>query len=78
MRFFQQRPERLERIPRQGDKSVGLVERLPVDLGSLAGRAEDKIGIESDHRIAPPLSAAFDRFQKEHVAGAAAGELEIC
>ena len=75
--FGEQRPKRLERFAGAGDEGVGVVQRAPVDLGALAGRAEDEIRVQSDHRIASALGAALDRLEQKHVAGASAGELEI-
>ena len=76
-RFGEQRPQRLERIAGAGDEGVRVVQRAPVDLGPLAGRAEDEVRVEPDHRIASALGAALDRLEEEHVAGASARELEI-
>ena len=76
-RFGEQRSQRLERIAGAGDEGVRIDERPAVDLGALAGRAEDEVGIEADHRIAAALRAALDRFEQEHVARAAARQLEI-
>ena len=76
-RFGEQRSQRIERIAGAGDESVRIGERPAVDLGAIAGRAEDQVGIEADHRIAAALRSALDRFEQEHVARAPARKLEI-
>ena len=63
--------------PGQGDESVRIDQRPAVDLGVIAARAEDEVGIEADHRIAAALRPALDRFEQEHVGCPAARELEI-
>ena len=63
--------------PGQGDESIRIGERPPVDLGVIAARAEDDVGVEADHRIAAALRSALDRFEQEHITRAAARQLEI-
>ena len=76
-RFGKQRSQRVERVARAGDESVRIDKRPAVDLGMIAARAEDEVGIEADHRIAAALRSALDRFEQEHIARAAARKLEI-
>ena len=76
-RLVEKRPQRLQRIAWAGRESVGIDQGAAVDLGPIAGRAKDEVGVEADHRIAPALRAALDRLEQEHVARATARELEI-
>ena len=66
-RFGEQRAQGVERFAGAGLEGFGIGQRAAVDLSSGAGRAQDDVGVETDHRIASALRAAFDRLEQEHV-----------
>ena len=71
----EQLAQRLERAGLAGLECVRVLERALVDLGHVAVRAPEHVGIEADDRIAAAHGAAFDGFEKEGV-GPVGGELQ--
>ena len=74
---FEQRAKNVERLAGDRLERLGIHRGAPVDLGAGAGRAEDEVGVEPDHRIAAALRAALDRFEQEHGAAPPCGELQV-
>ena len=56
---------------RAGLEGARVRQRMPVDIGLVAVAAPDQIGLHAQKGIAPPDRAAFHRFQKKAVGGAA-------